>query len=134
MTKREKVQLLIQYTNVQSQIEADFKKKVNMLELPHPPEQAEVIRQAILARFYSRFAAFLESQIDSYDKFLSDPAVDASIAFYTSDVGEEIIRQMPKIYEEIDKYRFTMSKAMFQDMMNILDEYHDDKYEDSDED
>ncbi len=123
MTKREKIKLLMQFTNVGSRTESSFKEKIDVMPLEGSDEDIAIMRKSIMDKFKIHHKAYTESQIDVYDKHLSDEAVDTSIAFYTSPEGEVVISKMPFISKEIEQLGFILSKSILNDIVEIVDEF-----------
>ena len=98
---------------------------INEMELPGSEEDQKNIRTAFLDKFEERFKEYMEKHLDSHDRHLSEEAVDASIAFYASPVGEEMINASKIINELGEKLGLELAKAVFKDMANILEPYGD---------
>jgi hypothetical protein len=123
MIKKEKIKLLIQYLDAGSNMEKDFKGVVDMMNVDVSPEDLATMREAIMQRFHVHHAKYIDEQADVYDKYLDDEVLDASIAFYTSKAGEQVIAKIPLISAEVDQLNCKLKKVVIQDMMNIADEY-----------
>ena len=115
--------MLIHYLNVGNELEKDFKAIVDSMIVQASDEDLATMRQAIMQRFDVQHKKYIEEQIDIYDKHLSEDVLDASIAFYTSKEGEQVLAKIGVISEEVDKLSFQFKNAVTNDMMNIADEY-----------
>jgi len=126
MKKKDKIKLLLQYTSLGNQTIPNFKTQIDRLELSEDPEEAERLRVELTAKATSHFLNYQAEQIDIYAGILTDAEIDESIAFYTSDVGESLIKKMPQIYREIDIAAMKLNKRMLKDMVEAIDGPSDD--------
>ncbi|WP_394999050.1 DUF2059 domain-containing protein [Acinetobacter sp.] len=104
-------------------MEKDFKEVVDSMIVQASEEDLATMREAIMQRFNAHHKKYIEEQISIYDKHLDEDVLDASIAFYTSKEGEQVLAKISVISEEVDKLSFQLKKVVTNDMMNIADEY-----------
>lgn len=131
MTKKEKIKLLMNFLGAEQQTRDDFYNKVNQMELPGSEEDQKEMRKAILERFESHFQKYVEQQVALHDKHLSEQAVDASIAFYTSPEGEEIASASVKINNEGEQLALKFTQLVYKDIVDIVEPDNDEDYDSS---
>ncbi len=119
MTKREKIKILLKATQDANEIETGFKELIESLPDDLLPGLKE-IKAKFIDRFDGIYAAALEDQIDLYDKLISEQAIDASVAFYASPEGQELIKAMPAVNKGLSDSLFNMNTKLAQEMLQEL--------------
>jgi hypothetical protein len=111
------------------QIRDDYHQKLNKMELPGSEEDQKEMRKALLEKFEEHFKEYEKQQLDLHDRHLSEAVVDASIAFYVSPEGEELLKVSKMINEECEELSFRLTQAVHEDMAEIIEPYIDEDYE-----
>lgn len=119
MTKREKIKILLKATQDAHEIETGFKELIDSLPDDLLPGLHE-IKKKFVARFDEIYASAIEAQIDLYDKLISEPAIDASVAFYASPEGQELIKAIPAVNKGLSDSLFNMNTKIAQEMLQEL--------------
>lgn len=98
MNKIDKIKLLLQTTNLNRRQEGRFKGLLAALPVDLVPKLG-----TIKAKFLKKIDGFTENAIDRqvelYDKLLSEAAIEASLLFYSSKEGQEVVNKLPAINE-----------------------------------
>lgn len=127
--------MLLTYTSVAGSVTEDFRKHVHAMVIYGDPAVAAAKKAMILDNFAAKLDKFIDAQVEIYDRLLSEDALDAAIAFYTSEAGAEIVAQMPKINDEVATLTENLSKATMADLLTLTsDDEPFDLDEDDDED
>jgi hypothetical protein len=126
MDKADKIKLLIEFTSISTDLQSAFRTKVD--ELPIYGEEEDILRlkDRVLDKINKKYEQFTEKQVSVYDKLLSEEALDASIEFYTSETGQEILAAMPKIYEALTKLGIELSKQIMSELSDLIDSKDED--------
>jgi hypothetical protein len=126
MDKADKIKLLIEFTSVSTDLQSAFRTKVD--ELPIYGEEEDILRlkDRVLDKINKKYEQFTEKQVSVYDKLLSEEALDASIEFYTSETGQEILAAMPKINEALTKLGIELSKQIMSELSDLIDSKDED--------
>jgi len=123
MTKIEKIKLLLLLTNVSNQTEELFRKKVESTPIDDlDDEEAQELKDKVLSDFTVNYESFMDEQAAVYDELMSEEAVEASIKFYTSSTGAEIIRIMPEINTRVANLSAKLAKKTMQSFMELIDD------------
>lgn len=114
MTKRDKIRILLNNLRVI----AGNEKVLNDLltSLPIDATALAKIKPKLSEKFAELIENIVEKQIDLYDKMLSEDAISASIDFYASPAGAEVIEKLPKLHEELA----TLSMLFAGDLLSVL--------------
>ncbi len=119
MEKREKIKLLLQLTNMGRNVELGFRSLIEGMRDDTLPELKE-IKEKFLTRFDAIFAEVIPKQVELFDSLLSEAAIDASIAFYSSPAGQEVVKTLPQINEGLSDLSMDLSASMAQELITEL--------------
>lgn len=78
------------------------------------------IKKKFIRRFDEVSFTTAEKQIDLYDKLLSEDAIDATIHFYSTREGQEIVKNLPKINEGLSKISFEFVSQLAKEFITEL--------------
>lgn len=109
---------MLQSTNMSRQ-ESGFKNLIGSLPDDKIPRLGKVKRKFI-KRFDEITTDTLNKQIELYDKLLSEDAIDASIHFYSTKEGQEIVAALPKINEGLSKLTFEFTNTLAKEFITEL--------------
>ena len=126
MDKADKIKLLIEFTSVSTDLQSAFKTKVDELPIYGEEEDILKLKDKVLDKINKKYEQFTEKQVSVYDKLLSEEALDASIEFYTSETGQEILAAMPKINEALTKLGMELSKQIMSELSDLIDSKDED--------
>jgi hypothetical protein len=139
-TKQEKIKLLLTSMNLNSTAESVLGSVLNKLPPPPPEFQAEFKKfKEIVAKTFSEiYAEYAESQINIYSENLSEAAIDASIAFHSTALGQEIIDAMPEINKRLAEHSMGLTRTLLERLqssgflkeMGLPDDFMDDNGDD----
>lgn len=96
-----------------------FKDLVNSLPDDKNPRLGP-IKKKFIRRFDEVSSTTAEKQIDLYDKLLSEDAIDATIHFYSTREGQEIVKNLPKINEGLSKISFEFVSQLAKEFITEL--------------
>lgn len=119
MNKRDKIKLMLQSTNMMRSSANGFKDLVNSLPDDKNPKLGPIKRK-FLRRFDEVAQTTTEKQIDLYDRLLSEDAIDATIHFYSTREGQEIVKNLPKINEGLSKISFDFVSQLAKEFITEL--------------
>lgn len=123
MEKKDKIRLLINFTSASGDIEETFRKKVYSFPLNGDPIEVDALRRGVLERFRERQEQYMEEQADVYAAYLSEATLDASIAFYLTEAGQEVISCMPLINDRLAKAGSSFSRDMMIELSKLLESF-----------
>lgn len=129
MNKADKIRLLIEFTNVSTDLQNSFKTKIDALTIFDGEADADQLKDTLLQKINQKYEKFLDKQIAIYDSFLSEEALDSSIEFYTSEVGQEILNAMPKINESLTNLGMQLSKEIMFELTDMMDLPEEEDFE-----
>ena len=122
MTKRDKIKLLLQTINMTKGPESGFRSLVSSLPDDKIPRLAK-IKHKYLKRFDEMAESTYEKRIDLYDRLLSEAAIDASILFYSSLEGQEIVSKLEALndgfLELAKELTFTFAKDFLTELIEL---------------
>ncbi len=119
MTKREKIILLLKSTSINREAESSFKNLIRKLPIEKLPKLRK-LQEKFLSRFEQLTNNTFESQVELYDRLLSEDAIDASNAFYSSIEGQEIISKLPQLNEELGKLSLDFTAKLAKEFISDL--------------
>jgi hypothetical protein len=119
MDKRDKVGLLISFINPAEEVTKVMKRKIDLFR--STDEGFEEAKAEVLANIKERYDEYIERQIDVYSEMLSDESIDASIAFYTSPQGQEIVSKLPKVNDRLSEFTSILAMQVMQAMTPLLE-------------
>lgn len=121
MNKTDKIKLLIEFTSISTDLQNSFKSKVDELNIYGEDEDVERLKQTFLTKINEKYDQFIGKQVGVYDKLLSEEALDASIEFYTSEAGQEVLAAMPKINQALTVLGVQLGKEIMEELSNLID-------------
>lgn len=122
MTKEDKVRLLLQSTSISKSRENGLKELLKSIP-DHEIPKLSTLKQTFLNKFETVVAETFEKQVQLYSELLSEDAIDASLHFYSTAEGREIIEKLPQINKKLSEvsYDFTtrLAKDFFEALMTL---------------
>lgn len=114
MTKIDKIKTLINLANTKDSAFIAMKNKLTSLDLldEEKVEELSIECDKLLERYEA-------AAVKIYDRWLSEEAVDAAIAFYSSSIGAEVINNMPHIVQELTDSSMKMMTALFKKVVEL---------------
>jgi hypothetical protein len=121
MTKLEKIKLIIESAQGGFNIEESFINLITTL----PDNEIPVLKklkERYLNNLDELFKESREALVAMYDKFLSEEAIDAAIAFFATPEGAQFLAAMPKINDALtehsSKYTMLLTQKVLQDLFD----------------
>ena len=127
MTKRDKINLLLKSTNVGGSAQQMFQQIVGKF-----PDENDPMLMAFKEKIVEKFTAiqdeYVAQQIAIYEKWLTEEAIDASIAFYSSPGGQSVVNSMPHINAALLSLGMKVSEDILKELQQegILPEFGGD--------
>lgn len=121
MTKKEKIKLLIVTTKSSAAIEEGFRALIDAM--PNVIPGLEKVKKEFADKFDKLWEVGVEDMVTLYDQLISEEAIDAAVAFYSSAGGQELLAAAPKIDKglmELGRRRTaTLSKELIESLLAL---------------
>lgn len=126
MTKVDKIRLLLDATNSSerkntfNEMTSVLNERIEIAKSISHDEKKVAFLTFIRDKFAKKYNEVREIQVRVYDKHLSEEAIDAALAYYTSENGATYISTMEKINTDVFKQTDLLSLELVQEIMGYL--------------